>query len=203
MPLFTQTARLLFRRRLKQLERGERQAAGLQQTQLRNLLDKAAHTVWGERYDFAHLHDYQTFSKRVPLQVYDEISPYVQRMIQGEKDVLWPGSTRWFAKSSGTTSDKSKFIPVTPAVLHKSHYQGPADCIAYYLRNYPDSRFFEGKGLILGGSHSPRLAEQPGASGRPLGRLAAASRPVGRAVSGAQQAHHPDGRMGKQAEGDR
>ena len=155
MPLFTQTARLLFRRRLKQLERRERQAAGLQQAQLRNLLDKAAHTVWGERYDFAHLHDYQTFSERVPLQVYDEISPYVQRMIQGEKDVLWPGSTRWFAKSSGTTSDKSKFIPVTPAVLHKSHYQGPADCIAYYLRNYPDSRFFEGKGLILGGSHSP------------------------------------------------
>lgn len=76
-------------------------------------------------------------------------------MRHGESDVLWKGQVRWYAKSSGTTNDKSKFIPVSPDGLKRIHYAGGTDCVASYLRNNPDSRFFSGKGLILGGSHAP------------------------------------------------
>src|SRR3712207_1408457 len=76
-------------------------------------------------------------------------------MRHGEADVLWPGTVKWFAKSSGTTNDKSKFIPVTHEGLHHIHYQGPKDVVAFYLANHPKSRLFSGKSLILGGSHSP------------------------------------------------
>ena len=155
MSFFTNSARLIFYPRLRQLERIEQRIDGLQQKQFHYLLQAASRTVWGQRYDFAHIRDYQTFSQRVPLQEYDDLRPYIHRMINGEPNVLWPGITRWFAKSSGTTNDKSKFIPVTNDILHRCHYQGPKDVVAFYLRNHPTSRMFDGKGLILGGSHSP------------------------------------------------
>ena len=137
------------------MERFDQRIDALQERQFHDLLQTASHTVWGQHYDFAHIQDYQTFSQRVPLQTYDDLRPYIHRMINGEADILWPGVTRWFAKSSGTTNDKSKFIPVTNEILRRCHYQGPKDIVAFYLRNYPNSRLFEGKGLILGGSHSP------------------------------------------------
>lgn len=160
MSFFTNSARLIFYPRLRQMERFSQRTDELQQQQLHTLLKTASQTVWGKQYDFAHIHDYSTFSQRVPLQTYDDLRPYIHRMISGEANVLWPGVTRWFAKSSGTTNDKSKFIPVTPDVLHKCHYQGPKDVVALYLRNHPKSRMFEGKGLILGGSHSPASLNQ-------------------------------------------
>ena len=91
----------------------------------------------------------------MPLNSYDHLKPLIERMMQGEPNLLWPGGVRWFAKSSGTTNDKSKFIPVTPEILHHCHYRGGCDSVALYLRNYPDSHFFAHKGLILGGSHAP------------------------------------------------
>lgn len=160
MSFFTNSARLIFYPRLRQMERFEQRTDELQQQQLHYLLRMATPTVWGQQYDFLHIKDYQTFSQRVPLQVYDDLRPYIHRMINGEPNILWPGVTRWFAKSSGTTSDKSKFIPVTNNILRKCHYQGPKDVVAFYLRNYPNSRMFEGKGLILGGSHSPSPLNQ-------------------------------------------
>ena len=89
------------------------------------------------------------------MQTYDDVKPYIERMRHGESDVLWPGKVRWYAKSSGTTNDKSKFIPVSPDGLKDTHYAGGRDCVASYLKNNPESRFFSGKGLILGGSHAP------------------------------------------------
>ncbi len=160
MSFFTNSARLIFYPRLRQMERFEQRTDELQQQQLHYLLRMATPTVWGQQYDFSYIKDYQTFSQRVPLQVYDDLRPYIHRMINGEPNILWPGVTRWFAKSSGTTSDKSKFIPVTNDILRKCHYQGPKDVVAFYLRNYPNSRMFEGKGLILGGSHSPSPLNQ-------------------------------------------
>ena len=160
MSFFTNSARLIFCPRLRQMERFDQRIDELQQQQFHYLLQTASRTVWGQRYDFAHIKDYSTFSQRVPLQVYDDLRPYIHRMINGESDILWPGVTRWFAKSSGTTSDKSKFIPVTNDILRKCHYQGPKDLVAFYLRNHPASRMFEGKGLILGGSHSPSPINQ-------------------------------------------
>ena len=91
----------------------------------------------------------------VTLNDYEELKGYIDRMRHGEKDVLWPGRVKWYAKSSGTTNDKSKFIPVSQQGLQDIHYAGGRDAVVLYLRNNPQSRFFDGRGLILGGSHSP------------------------------------------------
>lgn len=107
----------------------------------------------GLKYGYTDIRNYTTFRERVPLQMYDDIKPYVERMINGESNILWPSAVKWFAKSSGTTNDKSKFLPVTNEVLKEVHYKGGFDCVALYLRQNPQSRFFSGKGLILGGSH--------------------------------------------------
>lgn len=127
----------------------------IQQKQLHALLRAARQTEWGLKYDYQHIRTYADFAGRVPLQTYDEVKPYVARMINGERNILWPSIVRWYAKSSGTTNDKSKFLPVTLDILRGCHYKGGFDCVALYLRNHPESRFFSGKGLILGGSHSP------------------------------------------------
>ena len=102
----------------------------------------------------SQIRNYTDF-QRVPIQTYEDVKGYVDRMRHGEKDVLWPGKVIWYAKSSGTTNDKSKFIPVSPEGLKGIHYRGGTDAVALYLRENPESRFFSGKGLILGGSHSP------------------------------------------------
>lgn len=112
------------------------------------------------KYDFRSIRTYEDFSQRLPIQQYDDIKPYVMRMINGEKNVLWPSVVKWYAKSSGTTNDKSKFIPVTPESIRGTQYKGGFDCVAIYLRNNPKSRFFSRKGLILGGSHSPSPLNQ-------------------------------------------
>ncbi len=97
--------------------------------------------------------DYDDFVKSVPLNSYEELKGNIDRMRHGEADVLWPGKVKWYAKSSGTTNDKSKFIPVSKEGLKRLHYKGGSDVVAMYLRNNPQSRMFDGKGLILGGSH--------------------------------------------------
>ena len=117
----------------------------------------AANTEWGKKYDYASIRTYEDFKKRLPIQTYEEIKPYVARLRAGEQNLLWPSEICWFAKSSGTTNDKSKFLPVSKESLQDTHYQGGKDAVAIYLGINPESRFFSGKGLILGGSHSPNL----------------------------------------------
>lgn len=155
MDILTQTISLFFRSRLRAIERFGQELDHIQREQLRGLLERAGQTEWGRAHDYKHIRSYADFRQRVPLQTYDDIKPYVMRMIDGGRDILWPGATRWYAKSSGTTNDKSKFLPVTPEILKGCHYKGGADCVAVYLRDTPGSRFFSKKGLILGGSHSP------------------------------------------------
>ena len=89
------------------------------------------------------------------MNTYEELKDYIDRMRHGERNVLWPGLVKWYAKSSGTTNDKSKFIPVSQDGLHDTHYRGGADAVTWYLRNNPQSRIFDGRALILGGSHAP------------------------------------------------
>ena len=108
-----------------------------------------------EKHAFVNIKGYDDFMKSVPINTYEELKGDIDRMRHGESSVLWPGLVRWYAKSSGTTNDKSKFIPVSSAGLHNIHYKGGSDVVALYLRNNPDSRLFDGKSLILGGSHSP------------------------------------------------
>ena len=144
----------LFKPRQKATALYATQAEALQHKVSCRLMKDAAHTEWGLKYGYKDIKRYQDF-QRVPIQTYEEIKPYVERMRHGEKDVLWRGEVQWFAKSSGTTNDKSKFIPVSREGLHDIHYAGGMDAVALYLQQNPESRFFSGKGLILGGSHAP------------------------------------------------
>jgi hypothetical protein len=116
------------------------------------LLDRAKDTDFGKAHYFAETKDYEAFKKNVPLQDYESLKPFFKRMQASEADVLWPGSIRWFAKSSGTTNDASKFIPVSEEGLHDSHIKTGKDFLSLYLRNNPDSKFFTGKGLVMGGA---------------------------------------------------
>lgn len=130
-------------------------AEEVQREVLRRLLRRAAATETGRRHDFARLCGYGDFAAAVPLATYEDVKESIDRMRQGRRDVLWPGAVRWYAKSSGTTNDKSKFIPVSPDGLRRIHYAGGRDAVALYLRHRPDSRLFDGRALILGGSHAP------------------------------------------------
>ncbi len=127
----------------------------MQHRVLRYLISRGRHTEYGRNHLLGATRSYDDFAKNVPVNTYEELKKDIDRMRHGEADVLWPGTVKWFAKSSGTTNDKSKFIPVSHEGLHHIHYGGSFDVVAAYLRNHPDSRLFDGKGLILGGSHSP------------------------------------------------
>ncbi len=122
---------------------------------LRRLLTMARDTQWGRQHHFAEIQSYEQFAANTPLTNYEDLKSYIDRMRHGERDVLWPGRIQWFAKSSGTTNDKSKFIPVSKQELKDTHYAGGFDSVALYLHNHPDSRLFDGRALILGGSHAP------------------------------------------------
>ncbi len=151
----TNIARLLFKPRQRELERHQNDGEALQREVLTHLLQRAKDTEYGRNHLFGATKDYEGFAKSVPVNTYEELKGDIDRMRQGERDVLWPGRVKWYAKSSGTTNDKSKFIPVSPEGLKQIHYKGGADVVAIYLRNNPQSRMFDGRGLILGGSHAP------------------------------------------------
>ena len=148
---------LYFSSRAKEIDQYAGHAGEIQHRVLMRLVGKAARTEWGRKYDFSSIRTYEDFKNRLPIQTYEEIKPYVARLRAGEQNLLWPSEIRWFAKSSGTTNDKSKFLPVSQESLHDTHYRGGQDAVALYLRQNPESRFFSGKGLILGGSHAPNL----------------------------------------------
>ncbi len=145
----------LFLPRLKELTKYDTQAEELQTKVLKKLITAAQHTEWGKKHNFSCIRNYESYRQSSPVNTYEELKLYIDRMRHGEKDVLWKGSVKWYAKSSGTTNDKSKFIPVSKDILRDTHYRGGTDSVVAYLRNNPNSRFFQGKSLILGGSHAP------------------------------------------------
>ena len=151
----TKIAGLIFSARQKELDRHYHDVAGLQQNVFRRLIDRARDTEYGINHLFGSTHNYEQFAQNVPVNTYEELKDDIDRMRHGEHNVLWPGSVKWYAKSSGTTNDKSKFIPVSNEGLHHIHYAGGFDSVALYLRNNPQSRLFDGRSLILGGSHAP------------------------------------------------
>lgn len=151
----TRAVSKIFEPRLRQIDLYASQTEEIQHKALMKLLRKAENTEWGKMYDYQSIRNYEQFRERVPIQTYDDIKPYVERIRKGEKNLIWPSEIQWFAKSSGTTNDKSKFLPVSKESLNDIHFKGGADAVALYLRMNPDSRFFSGKGVILGGSHRP------------------------------------------------
>lgn len=159
---FTPLVRGHFRRRLQQQVRYIDHADAVQQGELVRLVETAALTQMGRRYDFSTVRTYADFAGRVPLHRYEDLRPQIMRMVQGEAGVLWPGRTTHFAQSSGTSDGRSKYIPVTTASLRRNHYQGASDVVAHYLNLNPGSRIFGGKALILGGSFANELKLQPG-----------------------------------------
>ena len=145
----------IFKLRAKKIDKYATEAEAIQMRVLTELVQKAAGTEWGKEHSYSTIHSYEDFARNVPVQDYESLKGYIDRMRHGESDVLWRGECRWFAKSSGTTNDKSKFIPVTADGLKTLHYTGGRDSVALYLRLNPKSRIFSGKSLILGGSHAP------------------------------------------------
>ncbi|MDR3351256.1 MAG: GH3 auxin-responsive promoter family protein [Prevotellaceae bacterium] len=141
--------------RFRQAEDCRRQPQRYQQALFKTLIKAGSETCFGKQYRFSEISTVNDFQQCVPLHEYGGLKPFIDRMRQGEQRILWNTPVRWFAKSSGTTADKSKFIPVSREALYGCHYQGMRDVLMYYLRNYPGSRLFSGKALTLGGSHRP------------------------------------------------
>lgn len=149
----TSIARMFFQSRMRELDTYPANGEQMQRDVLRFLVSRAKDTEFGMKHLFNHINDYDDYVRNVPVNDYETLKGDIDRMRHGEKDILWPGLVKWYAKSSGTTNDKSKFIPVTQEGLQHIHYQGPKDCVTFYLRNNPKSRIFDGRSLILGGSH--------------------------------------------------
>lgn len=142
------------KQRVSQIEYFKTNPHQAQYDLLFDLLEKAKATEWGKKYDYASIKDVRTFQERVPIQDYDQVKPWIERLRKGEKNLLWPTEIKWFAKSSGTTSDKSKFIPVSNESLEDCHYKGGKDMLSIYCSYRPDTEIFSGKALAMGGSHS-------------------------------------------------
>ena len=120
---------------------------------LQGLVTAAQYTDFGKKYHFSKLFTIKQFKQHVPIHEYEDISPYINRMMAGEENVLWNSPVNWFAQSSGTTNDKSKFIPVSDESLQENHYQASKDVLTNYYKNFPASDLLTGKGLVIGGSH--------------------------------------------------
>lgn len=119
----------------------------------KKLLAEARNTEFGKKYGFRNITSYEQYKERVPVHAYEDLFPYIERLMRGEQNILWPSEITWFAKSSGTTNARSKFIPVSSEALEDCHFKGGKDLISIYVNNYPDTRMFTGKGLTIGGSH--------------------------------------------------
>jgi hypothetical protein len=120
---------------------------------LQQLVSAAQYTEFGKKYGFSKLFTLKQFKAKVPIHEYDDIKPYIKRMMDGEQNILWNTPVNWFAKSSGTTSDKSKFIPISEEILKENHFQASKDVLSNYYKNFPSSDLLTGKSLVVGGSH--------------------------------------------------
>lgn len=158
----TDILRPLFLRRVREVERKYSDPRRTQLETLGWLLKNGRRTLWGERHRYESIGGYEDYARQVAVAEYDTIRPLVMRMVDGEKDILWPGRVRNFAQSSGTSDGKSKYIPITADSFRRTHYRGGADVVAHYLNLYPDSHIFDGKSFILGGSFANELAARPG-----------------------------------------
>lgn len=140
-------------KRLQQINWYKTYPQDIQNELLFQLIGEAKDTVWGNKYSYNTIRDIADFQKRVPLNYYEDLHPYIERIRNGEQSVLWNSPIKWFAKSSGTTNDKSKFIPVSKEALENCHFRGGRDTVLLYNHIYPDSNLWKGKSLALGGSH--------------------------------------------------
>lgn len=153
MPLFNSILTWVMRKRIHQMELFMKYPHEVQKEVLTRLLHTAKDTEFGKKYDFKNIKTYEQYKEIVPVQAYEALYPYIERRMKGEQKLLWSSDIKWFAKSSGTTNARSKFIPVSPEALEDCHFKGGKDLISIYVNNNPDTQMFTGKGLAIGGSH--------------------------------------------------
>ncbi|MCH6233756.1 GH3 auxin-responsive promoter family protein [Cognataquiflexum rubidum] len=144
----------IFKNRIGQIENFKSNPIEVQDKLLVELIEKAEDTEFGKKYKFSKINSYRDFAKQVPIHSYEEITPYIEKTMKGTQNVLWPSDIVWFSKSSGTTSSRSKYIPVSEESLEDCHFKGGKDMLSLYVSNYPDSKLFTGKSLSIGGSLS-------------------------------------------------
>ncbi|MDB5021167.1 MAG: hypothetical protein JWQ28_2294, partial [Pedobacter sp.] len=141
------------KKRVHQIELFMKYPLDVQEEWFHSLISTAENTEWGNKYDYASIETPEQYKERVPIQTYETLKPYIERMMKGEQNILWPSEIKWFAKSSGTTNDRSKFIPVSEESLQECHYKGGKDMLSIFCNNRPNNQILTGKGLVLGGSH--------------------------------------------------
>nr|WP_299204255.1 GH3 auxin-responsive promoter family protein [uncultured Brumimicrobium sp.] len=142
----------IIKKRIHQIELFRKHPVEVQKEWFERLILNGRRTEFGQKYNFGDIENYEDFQRNVPLQDYDDVKDWVTRAVNGETDILWPGETLWFAKSSGTTSDRSKFIPVTKDSLEDCHYKGGKDLLAIYYSHFPSTKLYKGKHLVVGGT---------------------------------------------------
>ncbi|MDA3822943.1 MAG: GH3 auxin-responsive promoter family protein [Bacteroidales bacterium] len=153
MPLINSIISWLNVKRLHQIELFKKYPGNVQREMFNKIIQQAKSTEWGLKYGYKDIETIKQYQARVPIQNYEDIVPYIERQRNGEQNILWPSEIKWYAKSSGTTNDKSKFIPVSPEALEECHFRGSKDVLALYTQQFPDSTVLRGKALTLGGSH--------------------------------------------------
>lgn len=161
MNLLSKSISFLARLRYNRIHNWINHPAAAQREVLQSLITDAQYTQFGKQYNFAKMFTIKEFKQRVPLSEYEQMSPYIERMMQGEENVLWNTPVNWFAKSSGTSNDKSKFIPVSDESLKENHFKASKDVLTKYYNNFPSSDLLTGKSLVVGGSHQiSQLSEE-------------------------------------------
>ena len=142
----------ILKKRIHQIDLFRKYPLEVQKETLEGLVQKADKTVWGIQNNFSNIHNYITYRLSLPLQEYEDVKPWIDRLLNGEQNVLWPTETKKFAKSSGTTSERSKLIPVSPEALEDCQKNAGKDLLALYYTNHPAAKLYKGKYLVLGGS---------------------------------------------------
>jgi len=142
----------VMKKRIHQIDLFRKYPHDVQGELFTNLIQTAKNTSWGKKHGYADIASPLQFRQQVPISAYEDLFPEIERAMKGEPDVLWPGAVSWFAKSSGTTNARSKFIPVTKDSLEDCHYKGGKDMLSIYANLYPDTKLFSGKALSIGGS---------------------------------------------------
>ena len=157
MALINSVVSWLMKKRYHQIELFMKYPHEVQGEWFKKLINTAKDTEWGKKYDYQSINTYEEYRNRVPLNDYDSIKGDIELLMKGKQNILWPTDIRLFAKSAGTTSDKSKFIPVSQESMEECHFKGGKDMLSLYYTNYPDTSIFDGRGLAMGGSH--RISE--------------------------------------------
>lgn len=152
MPILNSLFLWWMKKRIHQIDLFVKYPNEVQNEWFEELIRTAKNTEWGQKYAYSKISKQSDFKESVPVQNYEQLKPYITRIMAGEQNLLWPSETKWFAKSSGTTNDKSKFIPVTKEALEECHYKGGKDMLSIYCSKYEDSEVFTGKTLMMGGS---------------------------------------------------